>query len=103
MGATQTPQGLRMRHESNEEYLEWLSRHTGTSVERIWDPVILVHAPIANLWSPFVFYRDGEFSHCGVNNVSLIRTDDGWRIANWIWTEETEGCPSSPLGPLAGG
>jgi uncharacterized protein YciI len=96
----QTPEGLRIRRETNEEYLEWLAQNTDAMVERIWDPTVQVHGAIATLWAPYDFYVNHTFSHCGVNAVQLIRTDEGWRVANWIWTVEPEDCAPSPLGPL---
>jgi hypothetical protein len=94
----ETPEGVRIWGRSNEEYLEWLAQNEDLMLERIWHPTVQVHGAIATLWAPYDFYVNGTFSHCGVNAIQLIRTDDGWRIANWIWTVEPEGCPPSPLG-----
>lgn len=69
-------------------------------VERMWDPTVQVHGAIATLWAPYDFYVNHTFSHCGVNAVQLIRSAEGWRVANWIWTVEPEGCAPSPLGPV---
>jgi hypothetical protein len=96
----ETPEGVRIQGKSNEAFLEWLAQNEDVMLERIWDPTVQVHGTIATLWAPYDFYVNGTFSHCGVNAIQLIRTDDGWRIANWIWTVEPEGCAPSPLGPL---
>jgi uncharacterized protein YciI len=96
----QTPEGMHIRRESNGEYLEWLAQNADVMVERMWNHSVAVHGAIATLWAPYDFYVNHTFSHCGVNAVQLIRTADGWRVANWIWTVEPEGCAPSPLGPL---
>jgi hypothetical protein len=96
----QTSEGVRIHLSTNEEFLEWLAENTDVMVERIWDPTVQVHGAIATLWAPYDFHTNRTFSHCGVNAVQLIRTAEGWRVANWIWTVEPEGCVPSPLGPL---
>lgn len=70
-------------------------------LERMWDPTVLVHGPIAQLWAPYDFWVDGEFSHCGVDSFTLVRAEGRWRIANMTYTVEREGCAPSPLGPPA--
>ena len=51
--------------------------------------------------APYDFHRDGEFSHCGVDAFTLVRTESGWKISGGVYTVETEGCAPSPLGPPA--
>lgn len=69
--------------------------------ERIWDPTVLVHGPVAVVWAPYDFHLDGAFSHCGVDAFTLFRIDGEWKLAGAAWTAETEGCEPSPLGPVA--
>ena len=68
--------------------------------ERIWDPIVLVHPPLAVVWAPYDFHLNGAFSHCGVDVFELLKVGDQWRISNASWTVETEKCPPSPLGPI---
>jgi len=51
------------------------------------------------VWAPYDFWRDGKFSHCGVDAFDLIKTDEGWKIAGGGYTLESK-CEPSPLGPL---
>jgi hypothetical protein len=67
--------------------------------ERMWNPKVLRHGHIAVIWTPYDFYIDGEFSHCGKDAFNLIKTDTGWVIASAVYTVERTGCPESPLGP----
>jgi hypothetical protein len=70
-------------------------------LERMWEPTVLVSGPIAAVWTPYDFYRDGEFSHCGIDAFHLVKTGEGWRVAAIMYTvvRPQERCPESPLGP----
>jgi hypothetical protein len=70
--------------------------------QRVWDPVVRVHGRIATVWTPYDYWSDGEFSHCGVDVFNLVKTDSGWKIAGALYTVEMSRCAPSPLGPLAG-
>lgn len=35
---------------------------------------------LASAWTPYVFYIDGEISHCGVNSFQLVKVDKQWKI-----------------------
>lgn len=70
-------------------------------LERMWEPTVLVSGPIAAVWTPYDFYRDGGFSHCGVDAFHLVKTPDGWQVAAIMYTvvRPQARCPESPLGP----
>lgn len=84
---------------SNEEYLAQLQSNKQTYRERIWNPEVRVHGPIATLWAPYDFWVDGKFSHCGVDAFEFVKTEEGWKIAGGTYTIEFT-CEPSPLGPL---
>ncbi|HJR52756.1 MAG TPA: nuclear transport factor 2 family protein [Gemmatimonadota bacterium] len=85
---------------STADYMASLASRDSRIVERIWDPTILLHGPLAVVWAPYDIYGDGEFLHCGVDTFTLLRTDAGWKIAGVAFTMEPTGCEPSPLGPL---
>jgi uncharacterized protein YciI len=95
------PEGLRIRRESNEEYFAALENGGPRYVERLWEPTVLVHGDVASVWAWYDFHSGGRLSHCGIDAISLLRTQDGWQIATWVWTVEPDGCASNPLGALA--
>ncbi len=69
-------------------------------LERMWEPEVRIDGPIATAWAPYDFHRGGEFSHCGIDAVQLVRGDAGWRILSVIYTLHGEAlCEPSPLGP----
>ena len=55
-------------------------------------PLVAIHGRIAQVWGEYEFLRDGKFTHCGIDAVSLFKTPDGWKIATIVYTTETAGC-----------
>jgi hypothetical protein len=47
---------------------------------------------MASVWTDYTFYRDGKFSHCGIDNFDMAKIEGRWRILNLTFTMETEGC-----------
>ncbi|GLB52288.1 hypothetical protein NBRC110019_13270 [Neptunitalea chrysea] len=60
--------------------------------ERILGYDIKVDGDMANAWTPYEFYVNGERSHCGVNSFQFIRTKEGWKIIYLIDTRRRQGC-----------
>ena len=68
--------------------------------ERGFRPEARVNGPVAMVWYPYDLYLDGQWSHCGVDVFTLIRTDDRWRIATMSWSaEQPPVCEKHPDGP----
>ena len=55
-------------------------------------PEVLIHGRIALVWGEYEFRRDGKFGHCGVDSFSLLKTDEGWKIATIVYSMEVTGC-----------
>jgi len=91
------PAGPEMQMSSNEKFLAGLKPDGHEYVEH-WtgEPTILVSGPIAVIWGEYEFWIDGDFSHCGVDSVDLVKVEGEWKIANFMWTVEKEGCPTAP-------
>jgi len=83
-----------------EAYLDSLAKGKSASRERMWNPEVRIRGAVASVWTPYDFWVDGKFSHCGIDAFTLIKTGDGWKISSGTWTIEREGCAPSPLGPL---
>lgn len=85
---------------SLDEFLDILTRPGPAFVERMWDPQVRIRGRIADVWTPYDFWADGELSHCGVDAFQLVRTEDGWRVASVVWTiEQPPACEEHPDGP----
>ena len=60
--------------------------------ERLRDPLVMVHPPIAVIWSAYEVHADNAFSHCGIDIFELMKVEGTWKISNASWTAETDGC-----------
>ena len=68
--------------------------------ERYWDEELLISDSLAVFWAAYDFHIDGEFSHCGIDVLNLIKVNDEWLIGHAMWTIQRTGCADSPLGAL---
>ena len=64
----------------------------GAADERITFQTILIDGPLALVWTPYQFYYQEKFSHCGVNSFHLVRIDGKWKIQYLIDTRRREPC-----------
>jgi ketosteroid isomerase-like protein len=60
--------------------------------ERILSYDIKVDGAMASAWTPYHFYANGKFSHCGVNSFQLVKMAEGWKIVYIIDTRRKEPC-----------
>lgn len=60
--------------------------------EKLLDFKIKVDGDMANAWTPYEFYFDGKFSHCGVNSFQMVRLEDSWKIIYLIDTRRRGDC-----------
>lgn len=60
--------------------------------ERIEFASIQIDGPLASVWTPYKFYFNGNFSHCGANSFQLLRGKDGWKILYLVDTRRKEPC-----------
>ena len=86
-------------HVSISQFLDGMRNRTDAALERIWDVKVIEHRRLAVVWTPYDFFLNGEFHHCGVNSFNLIRTNAGWKIAGATYSVATDTCEDSPLGP----
>ena len=64
----------------------------GAADERIKYDVVKVDGPLAIVWTPYQFYYNGQFSHCGANSFQIVRLNGAWKIQYLIDTRRKEGC-----------
>lgn len=60
--------------------------------EKLLDYQIKVDGNMANAWTPYEFWFNGNFSHCGVNSFQLFHDNGTWKIIYLIDTRRREGC-----------
>ena len=82
-----------VRNEAVKNFAEFVGKQKkGAADERISFETIKIDGPLAIVWTPYNFYFDGKFSHCGVNSFQLVRIDAQWKIQYLIDTRRREGC-----------
>lgn len=55
---------------------------------------VQVNGPLANVTTPYSFYRNGILSHCGVNSFTMVKEAEEWKIVHLIDTRRKENCDS---------
>jgi hypothetical protein len=68
----------------------------GTPHDEVWDERvgeirIRVDNGLATAWMDYTFYLGETRSHCGVNAIQLVLTEDGWKMLNIVDTRRN-GC-----------
>lgn len=102
VATAETADGVQVRESTGADFAASIGQPGPALLERMWDPHVMIEGPVAVVWTPYDFHVDGQFSHCGIDAVSLVQTGDGWKISSIAYTRETEGCEPSPLGPPGG-
>jgi len=52
--------------------------------ERLLDYQITVDGNLAHVWTPYEFWFNDTFSHCGTNSFTIAKFNDGWKIIHLI-------------------
>ncbi|NOT52100.1 MAG: nuclear transport factor 2 family protein [Chitinophagaceae bacterium] len=82
-----------VKNESAAGFIEQISKATpGSLDERITFDVLKIDGPLAIAWTPYSFYLNDKFSHCGVNSFQLVRFNGIWKIQYIIDTRRRQGC-----------
>jgi Putative lumazine-binding len=84
---------MRVATENVSQLADFVGRLKKDSAdERIQFETIKIDGPLAIVWTPYNFYHNGKFSHCGVNSFQLVRFDGVWKIQYLIDTRRRTGC-----------
>lgn len=82
-----------IRNESVTGFAESINKlKPGAADERIVFETVKIDGPLASVWTPYNFYLDNKFSHCGVNSFQLVRLNGIWKIQYLIDTRRKQGC-----------
>ena len=73
----------------------------GTAHDVVWDEIIWsydvrIDGLLANVWTEYSFYAGDKFSHCGVNDFQLFKSEEGWEIINITDTRRRSNCVKKP-------
>lgn len=70
------------------DHLKRWAQTTDRFIEEMRYDMVLVDGDMAQVWGPYAFLVNGAVAHCGINSLSLVKTDDGWKVANTSFTME---------------
>lgn len=85
--------GGRVRTEQIEAFASQIgSLPKNAADERITFDMVKIDGALASVWTPYQFYYNGNFSHCGVNSFQLVRTGGTWKIQYIIDTRRKTVC-----------
>jgi ketosteroid isomerase-like protein len=79
----------------------WAKSPPGLDEVMAYDTV-LIDGDMAQVWGPYRFMAGGKTTHCGINALSLVLTESGWKVANTSFTMELPefcdklGAPKAP-------
>jgi hypothetical protein len=93
------PEGYAVRSRTVEADATRLAEAKEPWLERMWTPTVLIENRIAVLWTRYDFHRDGKFSHNGTDCFTLLKTDQGWKIACCAYSVEPGAQTENPAGP----
>lgn len=82
-----------IRNEEVSAFADFVGKQKqGAADERIQFETIKIDGPLAIVWTPYKFYYNGQFSHCGVNSFQLVRFNGQWKIQYLIDTRRKDQC-----------
>ena len=61
-------------------------------LEKLLAYQINVYTSLASVWTPYEFYFNGKFSHCGANSFQLFKEDNQWKIIFLVDIRRRENC-----------
>ena len=84
----------RAKGETLEQLMKGIAAMNGESImeERLLSWQILVDDGIASVWTPYEFYFENKFSHCGVNSFQLMKVGPDWKITQITDTHRKKRC-----------
>lgn len=81
----------------NENVSKFLNSIASKKKEDSWREKLLSYSiqiddNMANVWTPYEFYLNGNFSHCGVNSFHMFNNGTQWKIIYLIDTRRKQEC-----------
>ena len=66
------------------------SPHDEVWDERVGEIHVRVDDGLATAWMDYAFFNGEHRSHCGVNAIQLVNTEDGWKMLNIVDTRRSD-------------
>lgn len=76
---------------------EFLKSIGSRPADQVWDEKLLgyqvqMDGNLAHVWTPYEFWYNGKFSHCGANAFTLAKLEEGWKIIHLIDSRRRDDC-----------
>ena len=71
-----------LRTETKQQLLKMIAskKSENTYLEKLLSYDIKIDGNLASVWTPYEFYVNGKFSHCGANSFQLFNNNGNWEI-----------------------
>ena len=97
--ARHTATGYVLRQRPVETDATHFAATPDSMLERMWSPTVHVTDRIAVVWARYDFHLNGKLSHNGTDCFTLLKTDQGWKIACAAYSVEPGVKTENPAGP----
>jgi len=83
-----------LKNESKENFLKSIANKKKEDVwlENLLYFEISIDENLASVWTPYEFYVNGSFSHCGANSFQLFNNNGNWEIIFLVDSRRRKGC-----------
>jgi hypothetical protein len=95
--ATNREEKKLLKTETREQLLTSIANKKKEDVyfEKLLSYDIKVDGNLASIWTPYEFYYNGNFSHCGANSFQLFNNNGNWQIIYLVDMRRRSGCNPS--------
>lgn len=86
-----------LRTVTKDVFLDAVSKKKDSTIwlEKLISFSIKIDGDLASVWTPYEFYLNNEFSHCGVNSFQLFNNNGNWEIIYIADTRKRHGCKTT--------
>lgn len=83
-----------LKTETKNQFLKAISNKKAEDIwlEKLLSYTIKIDRNLASVWTPYEFYFNNNFSHCGVNSFQLFNNNGKWEIISIVDTRSREDC-----------
>lgn len=83
-----------LKTESRQELLTSIANKKPEHIylEKLLSHDIKIDGNLASIWTPYEFYFNGKFSHCGANSFQLFNNNGKWEIIYLVDMRRRESC-----------
>lgn len=83
----------RAKAEKLQDFLRGVAINGESRIEeRLTGWQCMIDDGIASVWTPYEFYFEDKFSHCGVNSIQLMKVQGNWKITQITDTRRKTNC-----------